>query len=63
MYNFLSVPNAKCLTPAKETQAVLALATPAIFLPVTTLLHPPTFSGRPDLKRTFFASIQRPSAP
>ena len=28
MYSFLSVPKAKCLTPVKETQAVLALTTP-----------------------------------
>ena len=63
MYNFLSVPRAKCLTPVKETQAIDERATPAIFLVGTTFDQPPTFSGKPVLNLTFFESTQRPSAP
>ena len=63
MYNFLSVPRAKCLTPVKDTQAVLALATPAIFLVGTTFDQPPIFSGSPVLNLTFLESTHLPSAP
>ena len=63
MYNFLSVPRAKCLTPVKETHPIDARVTPTIFLVGTTFDQPPIFSGKPVLNLTFLESTQRPSAP
>ena len=58
----LSVPNATYLLPELSINGCWLLTTPTMLLS-TRDDQPPTFSGKPYLKRTLSLSIQRFSAP